>query len=145
MLHPAILFRNYLAQTPESQIGFRRSWIPSRNLSPGRWVYVPYTPEDAGFDIRDDVRWLSMYDEWYDKYDEDIDIPTVEIYMNEEINHRDSDYINFRFRVITALAARDREPRNPRPFPRRFADRPSPPKRVRFHGICDEDIPDSFV
>lgn len=107
----SLLFRPYLSHPPRQRIGFKRSWVPSQGLRPGRWEFAEYTLRDAiveGLFEFDEMGgyWDLRFEEWIPSnplFADDLWMFGIENSHHQEIQNRDADFLDFKYHVIRSF------------------------------------------
>lgn len=108
-----LLFTPYLSKLPTSRRGLKRIWVSSNGLIPGRWEYREYSITDAidnGLFEFDDMGqyWDFYFEEWVPfnpELAENTWIHGIENEMKLQVSDRNSDFRDYKFRVIQSFAS----------------------------------------
>lgn len=110
----SLLFQSYLDPSPTPIFGHKRYWISSDGLRPGLWGFREYSLQSAmdytGLFEFDETGgyWDRFYEEWVPinpQLAEEVWLYGIERDFDTEISSRDSDFLDFRYRVLKAFGS----------------------------------------
>lgn len=106
--NPIVFFDSYLKEPPPARRGFKRYWIDSHKLKPGRWGFSTYSFQDAInseiFDFDDQgIYWSHSYEEWIpinDELSDPVMALGIQPSFRDALIQRDADFRNYRYRIL---------------------------------------------